>query len=191
MVRLLLVLLVCAAGAVYLLGAGVLGYLFGPAARGWLRERPRAFGGPARRGLTVAALVAGWPLVAAALGWLRWRERRRCPFGECAWWGWRTPGSARVQALVSVYRCPHQRACTDRAVGRASWCAWCSIVPAALMASTLGALASVPVPGPGFLIVYAAVTLSTVFPLDVLAEEVLQRCVATVGPPWLTRTVED
>jgi hypothetical protein len=184
-VRLLVVVLVCAMSALYLLGAGVLGYLFAPAACGWLREHPAALRGSARRGLAVTALVAGWPVVAAALGWLRWSKQHRCPIAECALFGWRTPGTAQARALITAYWCPHRY--TPPAVRSPglsddqAWCEWCSVVPASLLASTLGALASIPIPGPGFLAVYATVTAITVFPLDVLAEDVLRRYAAKVA----------
>lgn len=188
MIRVLLVVLTCATSMLYLIGAGVLGYLFAPAVHDWLRNHPGALGGPARRALTVTALVAGWPLLLAVLGYLWWRERHRCPFRECAMFGWRTPGTAQAQALITVYQCPHRRErlqagppVLQQTTPQPSWTAWFSVVPASLAASTLGALASIPVPGPGFIAVYSAVALATIGPMDVLAEQALIRCAQRLG----------
>ena len=167
----------------------MLGYLFAPATRDWLRKHPGALGGPARRALTVTALVAGWPLLLAVLSGLWWHERRRCPFRECAMSGWRTPGTTQTQALFTVYRCPHQRErlcarppAPQQAMRQPSWVAWFSVMLATPAANTLGALASIPVPGSGFTAVYAAVALATIGPMDVLAEQALIYCAQRLGP---------
>ena len=184
MIWVLLVMLTCATGALYLLGVGVLGYLFAPAVLDLLRKQPGVLGGPARRGLAVAALTVGWPLLSAVLGCMWWRERHGCPFRECAMSGWHTPGTTQAQALITVYWCPHQRErlpVPQQTMQEPSWVAWFSVVPATLAANTLGALASIPVPGRGFTTVYAAVALTTLGPMDVLAERALIRCAQRLG----------
>jgi hypothetical protein len=75
----------------YLLGTAIMAYLTACTAPGWLRERPGALGGPARRAAIVVGIVLLWPFSLAAVGYARWREHGRCPFGECMLWGWRTP----------------------------------------------------------------------------------------------------
>jgi hypothetical protein len=169
----------------YVLGAAVIAYLAARTAPGWLREHPGALGGPALRAITVASIVLLWPCWLLALGYVRWREHGRCPFGECALWGWRVPGADGARALISVYRCPHRPAQgltkrIDPPRGEAAdvrpWPGWYIGFLSALAATGVGALAAVPIPGNGFAVVCIAVAVMTVAPLDVLAEELLERC---------------
>ena len=173
-----------AAALVYLLGAAVIAYLAACTAPGWLREHPGALGGPARRAVTVASIVLLWPFWLLALGHARWREHGRCPFGECALWGWRTPGTDGARALISVYRCPHRPAQRltrqpDPPRGEAAdvrpWPGWYSGFLSTFAATGVGALAAIPIPGNGFAAVCIAVTVTTAAPLDLLAEELLER----------------
>ena len=172
------------AALVYLLGA-VIAYLTACTAPQWLREHPGALGGPARRAVTVAGIVLLWPFWLLALGYARWREHGRCPFGECAPWGWRTPGTDGARALISVYRCPHRQA--ERSTSRRDppqgesvdvrlWPDWYSACISTLAATGVGAFASIPIPGEGFVAVWIAVMAITAVPLELLAEELLQRC---------------
>jgi hypothetical protein len=177
------------AALIYLLGAAVIAYLTACTAPRWLREHPGALGAPARRAVTVASIVLLWPCWLLALGYVRWSEHGRCPFGECALWGWRTPGAPGAQALVSVYRCPHRptRQPTRRPEppeGEAAdvplWLDWYSSFLSTFAAIGVGALAAIPIPGNGSAAVWAAVTATTVVPLDLLAEELLQRRAAAL-----------
>jgi hypothetical protein len=182
LIRVLLAFVTCVT-LPYVLGTVLVAYLTAQVLSG-RPHRPGKLGRSVRRTAIHVAVVVLWPLCLVVLGRRRWRDRLCCPFDECSRWGWGTAGAVRVQALISVHQCPHQRpteaeliACVagyeqDR---EASWCAWVSSLPAALMATTLGALASLPVAGSGFLVVYAAVTITTVFPLQVLSEELLGR----------------
>jgi hypothetical protein len=184
LIRVLLAFVACVTVPLYVLGAVLVAYLTAQVLFGRPHERLGVFGGSVRRSVNLVAVIVLWPLCLLVLGCRRWRDRVCCPFDECCVWGWHTPGAARVQALISVYQCPHRRAVEVEVVAcvagceqdrDASWCGWVSSLPAALMATTLGALASLPVAGWGFLVVYAAVTVSTVFPLQVLSEELLDR----------------
>jgi hypothetical protein len=172
------------AALIYLLGAAVIAFLTACTAPRWLREHPGALGGPARRAATVASIVLLWPCWLLALGYVRWREHGRCPFGECSLWGWRAPGADGARALISVYRCPHRRAKRlasrpdpprGEAVDARPWPGWYSDCLATLAATGVGALAAIPIPGNGYAAVCIAVTVITVGPLDLLAEELLQR----------------
>ena len=173
-----------AAALVYLLGAAIIAYLTACTAPGWLREHPGALGGPARRAVSISSIVLLWPVWLLALGYVRCRERCRCPFGECALWGWRAPGMNGSRALISVYRCPHRPAQgltrrIDPPRGEAAdvrpWPGWYSGVLSTFAATGVGALAAIPIPRNGFAAVCIAVTVTTVAPLDLLAEELLER----------------
>jgi hypothetical protein len=171
----------CVVAPLYLFGVMAMTYLTARRLPGWLREFPGALGGPVARALSIASLVLLWPFWLFALGCVQWRERRRCPWGECGGWDWRAsrvPAGAR--ALITVEQCPHQQAvespaACERTVKEAPWRDWFIGLSAALTATTLGALASLPVPGPGFVAVYLAVIATTAFPLTVLAEEFIDR----------------
>ena len=172
------------AALIYLLGAAVIAYLTARTAPRWRREHPGALRGPARRAVTVAGIVLLWPCWLLALGYARWREHGRCPFGECALWGWRTPGTVGARALISVYRCPHRQA--ERSTSRPyppqgesadvhPWPDWYSGFLSTLAATGVGALAAIPIPGNGYAAVCIAVAMITAVPLDLLAEELLRR----------------
>jgi hypothetical protein len=182
-VLLVVVVVGSVAATVYVLGVVVTAWLVVCRLPGWLRERPGAFGGPRRRIATIPALVLGWPCCLLGLGIALWRERHRCPAGGCGAWGWPPCGRAqRATSPVSGYRCAHETARPGTESGAhgpaqardtSSWRIVYDSLCAGLAATALGALASAPIPGQGFLFVWCAVTFSTLGPLHVLIEELL------------------
>lgn len=177
---------------IYLLGAAWTAYRAVRVAPAWLREHPRSLGGPARRALTVAGLVPLWPLALLTLGWVAWHERHRCPLGECALWGWRTPGTP-TRAPIGIYRCPHHppaplaptralRAAQhdgpgaeDQEDSDAPAPGWYITSLSCAGVVGVGALAAIPIPDPGYLAVGAAVAFASTEPLEVIFRELLVR----------------
>ncbi|MBS2965639.1 hypothetical protein KGA66_21490 [Actinocrinis puniceicyclus] len=189
MIRLPLALVACVSVPLYLLGVLVMAWLVARTLARWPCARYGALGGTVRRSARVAVLAVLWPMWLLVRGCMQWHEYRRRPLGTCVC-GDGDPRVVSVQALISA-RCLHrwavQGGCADSPADGCeqenpdeSWCVWFSSVPAALMATTLGILAALPAPGLGFVWVYAAVTATTVVPLDVLAAHVLRNCT----PSW-------
>lgn len=193
MIRIVLEVAAGATVSFYLLGVAWAAYRAMRIAPAWLREHPRALGGPLRRALTIAGRVLAWPLALLALGWVLWRARHRCPFGECAMIGWRTPGMA-TRAPIAVYRCPHHppqqpargglpreaapKGREERGVrdGDGSLApSWYATFLGMLAAAGVGALAAIPIPGPGYLVVDAVVACASVEPLEAIFRELLAR----------------
>lgn len=185
-----------AAVLIYVLGVAWTAYRAARVAPAWLREHPRALGGPIRRAVTVAGLVLAWPLALLVLGCALWRQRNRCPFGECTAFGWHTPDMP-TRALIARYRCPHhppqrssrggrpREAYHDSRDGRGVPDSdgtlappWYGALLGVLAAAGVGALAAVPIPSPGYLVVDAIVAFATTEPLEVLCRELLARCAA-------------
>lgn len=193
MIGVLLAVAVDVAASLYLLGAGWAAYRAVRVTPAWLRKHPRSLGGPLRRALTVVGVVLLWPLAFFALGCVLWRERHRCPYGECALVGWRTPGTA-THAPIAVYRCPHHQqrqpprgalpgeADRDGRNERGTQDGHSALVPSwyptvlgMIAAVGVGALAAIPIPDPGYLVVGGVVAFASVEPLEVIFRELLAR----------------
>lgn len=179
--------------SIYLIGVAWEAYRAVRVAPAWLREHPGSLGGAVRRPMTVAGLVLAWPLALLALAGVLWWERHRCPFGECALFGWRTPGTT-TRAPISVYRCPHhpprlpapgRRPCPANRGGQeddeshddddALVSSWYPTFLGMIAASGVGALAGIPIPYPGYLVVSGVVAFASVEPLEVIFRELLAR----------------
>ena len=185
-------LITCVAIPVYGLGVVVVIHHAVRTLPDWLRKHPAALGGPALRILSATVIALLWPCCLLARGVMSSREPRRSDASRCTRDDCESgrASRARINALVMFDRCEHERARVSSGVPleRAaqaeeerpdvSWPVAYGSLCAGLSATTLGAFASLPIQGPGFLAVYLAVTLTTVFPLELLAEVLLTRIAA-------------
>lgn len=147
----------------------------------WSHEHRSPPFGPVRRAASVILPAALWPCLLTAAGCVHWIRRNRCPFGECAQWGWATPGAeGRARAVLSAYRCPHRQKRVTAVwspdqphsdIPRPSSCL--SGFVAVCAASALGSVASIPIPNPGAGAVDIAIAVTTVLPLEILARQLI------------------